>query len=689
MRPELHRLFDPRSVAVVGASPDASGRGGRITSYLVRYFDGTVYPVNPSHAEVLGLPCYPSLADLPAPADLVIVCLRADAAIDVVEGIEPGTVGAVMVIAAGFAEAATATGAARHQRLRAAAQRAGVRILGPNTAGFRVIRSASSGLLATHAADPERDIFPGGVAIIAQSGGMGIYLGPTVLRARGAGLRYLIDVGNEADLDVADCLDYVLTDPEATAIGLIIEGAGDGRRISHQVRQARDAGRAVTVLKLGRDAAGVEQIRTHTGALAGRADVFESELRQAGAVLVADEGEFADCLALQSRGLVPRGNGVGLAATSGGMCVLGSDLAGRHRLVLPPAVRQPAESLVSALPFSRVANPLDLAGYMSVGPAALGAALEYLGSEAAIDAVILCQGDIGDGEVVAIAAAQAKLDVPVFTVGRIGAAGQVRLDSAGVGQFESAGQLFRVLGRLVGQPAARPVTEQAANGQGRVLGLRELGAELADHGLPVSTARPVATAQDALAVLAGGGTRIYLKAATTATAHKTEAGLVAGPLVADEVAAAFDRLAAACQRLGDPGAEITAEPEVTGVELAFGGYRDPSFGPVVMVAMGGIYAELLEDAAFAAAPVSTDRASAMISGLRGYPLLLGPRGQQPSDTAAAACLLSSFSAYFADASRDYQAMDLNPVIVGPRGAGAVIVDLAAVPAPIAAQGGQA
>ena len=679
MRADLGRLFDPRSVAVVGASPDTSGRGGRITSYLVRYFDGQVYPVNPAHDEVLGRPCYPSLADLPAPADLVIVCLRADAAIDVIEAIEPGTAGAVMVIAAGFAEAGTEAGAARHQRLRAAARRAGVRVLGPNTAGFRVVRSASRGLVATHAADPERDVFPGRVAIIAQSGGMGIYLGPTVLRDRGAGLRYLIDVGNEADLDVAACLDYVLTDPEACAIGLIIEGAGDGRRIVRQIRQAREAGRAVTVLKLGRDAAGVEQIRTHTGVLAGRADVFESELRQAGAVLVADEAEFADCLALQSRGLVPRGNGVGVAATSGGMCVLGSDLAGRHGLVLPPAVRPPARSLVDALPFSRVANPLDLAGYMSVGPAALGAALEYLGREAAIDAVILCQGDIGDGEVDAIAAARAKLDVPVYTVGRIGPAGQARLDSAGVGRFESAGQLLRVLGCLTGKTPARPVTNPAAASQARVLGLRELGAEFADHGLPVSTATPVGTAQDACAVLAAHGTRIYLKAATTATAHKTEAGLVAGPLEAGDLAAAFDRIAAACERLGDADAVITAEPEVTGVELAFGGYFDPSFGPVVMVAIGGIYAELLDDASFAAAPVGVERAAAMIAGLRGYPLLLGPRGQAPSDTAAAAQLLSSFSAYFAEASRDYQAIDLNPVIVGPRGAGAVIVDIAAVP----------
>ena len=234
---------------------------------------------------------------------------------------------------------------------------------------------------------------------------------------------------------MADCLDYVLTDQKALAIGLIIEGAGDGRRIGRQIRQARDAGRAVTVLKLGRDAAGVEQIRTHTGVLAGRADVFESELRQAGAVLVADEADFADCLALQSRGLVPRGSGIGLAATSGGMCVLGSDLASRHGLVLPTAVRPPDRSLVDALPFSRVANPLDLAGYMSVGPAALGAALEYLGREAAIDAVILCQGDIGDGEVDAIAAARAKLDVPVYTVGRVAARparpGSTPLESAG------------------------------------------------------------------------------------------------------------------------------------------------------------------------------------------------------------------------------------------------------------------
>jgi acetate---CoA ligase (ADP-forming) len=177
--------------------------------------------------------------------------------------------------------------------------------------------------------------------------------------------------------------------------------------------------------------------------------------------------------------------------------------------------------------------------------------------------------------------------------------------------------------------------------------------------------------------------------ATTATAHKTEAGLVAGPLEATAVPAAFDQISAACLRLGDPDAEITAEPEARGVELAFGGYTDPSFGPVVMVAMGGSYAELLDDASFAAAPVSIDRAAAMMAGLRGYPLLLGPRGREPSDIDAAARLLSSFSAYFAQAQRRYHAMDLNPVIVGPHGHGAVIVDLAAVPALLPVIGGQA
>jgi acyl-CoA synthetase (NDP forming) len=585
-------------------------------------------------------------------------------------------VGAASVVAAGFAEAGEA-GRQLNRELLAAQRETGVRILGPNTAGLRVIDSADRALFATQAADPARGFLLGPTAMLSQSGGLSIYLGATQLAARGVGSRYIIDTGNEVDIDLADCLSYIAPDPKLRCIGLVAEGARDGRKLRDAVATVTGHKKAVVVLKLARHDAAARFAQSHTGVLAGRAGLFESELREAGALIASDEQELIEAMTLHATDRVPGGRRLGAVASSGGMCVLLLDLAAANGFELPAPELEPAAELLAALPFSGVGNPLDVAGYMTAGPRALEAAVRYLADQPNIDAVVLAMAEIGDAEFDALSRLALATRKPIYYGGARNPRYTDRLRDIGVIQFELPSRMMRALNVATRHPSSQPRSTRATQVASSVTtaAARDQLREYPD--LALVAGHSVSSAAAASAIQRKLEAPIVLKADSDKISHKTEQGLVSPPVAGAEVIEAYARLLLARDASADPEAQIVVQPYVEGVELALGAYRDLVFGPTVMVATGGIFLEVLDDAVFAAAPIDEDKANAMIHRLRGFPILAGARGRAPADVPGAARALVALSR-FINEHEEYESIDVNPLIVRELGAGALAVDLLAI-----------
>lgn len=678
---QLDAFFRPRSIAVVGAQAEASKAGGRVLKILRDVgFQGVIIPVNPKQSEIGGLVCYPSVTEIPAAPDLAILCLPAAAIAAAIRQCGRAGIKAAVVLADGFNDPVL------RKDLEAAFAEAhaasGLRIIGPNTLGFRANESRS---YATFASDAEGGIVQGPVAMVAQSGGLGVYYGSALLRRRGLGCQYIIDVGNEFDVDAAECIDYVSADASVSCIAVILEGFHDGRLLADAIRRARSRGKSVVFMKVGRSDAASDQIATHTGALAGKADLFDSVMRDAGAHVATNESDFMDALVINGFGRVPKGRRLGIVTPSGGYGIMSIDAAEQFGMEIPEPAVAPTPEEEAELRFGGFGNPLDYSSTISAGPRAIETALNWMAAQPNIDAVLFWQSYIlerperQDRVFSALAEATARSKTPIFCCGVTTKEFEEKLrDELGILWFEEPTQLVRALS-VVAPGAPFRHAKHASGGHGDaarkvIAGERARQVLGAVSGIRHVESRVVDTAEQALREQAHlGADKIVLKVESDAIAHKSELGLVSAPLAAHEVANAFEKLALARQNAGDPVGPIILQPFEKGVELALGAYTDPVFGPTVMVAAGGIFLEIFNDAAFAPAPISPEKARELILGLKAAPLLLGARGKSVADVDAAAHALSGLSTFIAT-HPEYSEIDLNPLIVGSAGHGAIAVD---------------
>jgi acyl-CoA synthetase (NDP forming) len=672
---DLAGLFAPRGVAVVGASPHLSRAGGRVLRHLVDFgYSGGIYPVNPKYQAVCGKRCYPSVLEVPGPVDLVVICIPAPHVPGVLRDCGTRDVKAVVVHSDGFGGSWER---GLGQQLRATWLESGLRVLGPNTNGLRVsttgmFADASSGLGIA-------GFSPGPVAVITQSGGLGSYFGSTFLRQRGVGTKYLIDTGNEMDIDAADCLTYVAEDPEVLAVGLILESCRDGRRLAAATRRAVELGKQVIMVKLATSAASSAAAASHSGAIAGRFDVFRQVLTEAGAKVCPGTRQFADALAICGRGRVPAGPGIGIVTPSGGFGVLASDFGDRLGLTFPQPVSPPSEDLRKELPLASFANPFDLSTQHRNPATTLAHGIEYLASQPGIDSIVVWQPhallnpDRRAGVISGLESAAQQFGIPFFLCG---AAPQATRDelwaSSRIISFESPDDLLTALGLLVGSDSRPAATPSAAETSAATVGDQATAAlstakeiEFVRRATPGSAAAAVQFATEL-------GRPVILKLQAAHHAHKTELGLVVGPVKGNAITSAYAELDNKREFLGE--GEITVEAFEEGVEIALGALTDPSFGRIVMVGAGGRLVELLGDVSFAPAPVTPERARQMIERLTVYHLLSGYRGSPPADIDALVRALVSLSRLVSDPRFDYTQVDLNPIIVRPTGEGAVAVD---------------
>lgn len=695
--PSLSRLFDPQGIAIVGASATPGKIGAMPVSLLLQHgYGGRIVPVNPRADTIAGLPAVPGLDALDADIDLAILAVPAAHAAQALERARPGQVGAAVVFTSGFSETG-AQGAAEQDRLCAIARERGIRLLGPNCLGFMNVRR---NVYATFSPAPANGIVAaGGIGMVTQSGAFGAYA-YSMARERGLGLSHWISTGNEADIDVADCIEWLAGDTHTGVIMAYMEGCRDGAKLRRALSAARAAGKPVVVTKIGRTQAGAQAAASHTAALAGDDAVYDALFRQYGALRARSIEEFFNLgYALDTWKHPPQGRRLGIFTISGGVGALMADDAADSGLTLPEPAADAQARLLERVPFASGRNPVDVTGQAVSEPGLLLATADDMLADGRYDALAVFLAAAGSSEALwptfeAFARQmQARHpDVPLAISALFPPARRRELERLGCLVFPDPSAAVRTIaavaamashsGRGTTQSDPAPDTANRAP-------LRETYTEiqamelLRDVGMPAS---PCALAVDADAAVraaedlgaAGQDIPVVLKVVSPDITHKSDVGGVKLNIRGEDAVrrAYADIMAAVSQHRPDARVEgvLVAPMAPKGVECIAGVHCDPVFGPVVMFGLGGVFVEVLKDVSFRLAPFGRDEALDMIREIKGYALLQGARGAPPCDVDALADALATLSRFAHARAGDFSSVEINPLLALPEGQGAVALD---------------
>jgi acyl-CoA synthetase (NDP forming) len=699
---DLEALFRPRRVAIVGAS-DTSGRGNYLIESL-RFlgFRGDVYPVNPSRREIWGLPCYPSLEDVPERPDHAVILVGKERVAGVVETCGRLGVRAATVIASGYAENAESGGERLQADLTEMTRRHGIALCGPNCQG--VIDRA--GRAAPYAGPIDSPILPGKIAVISQSGGNASSL-ITSAYDRHVGLTHVVSCGNEADLDLCDYLDYLLDDRRVGAFCLFIETIRDPLRFLELAGRAMEAHKPIIAVKVGRSAAAREAALAHTGAFAGHAEFDDAFLATAGVLRASSLDDAIDrCIVFDQlpRRRWPRGARIGMTTIGGGAAGLSADLAAAAGLEVLPIGPELRGRLAAELPGSAGAhNPVDLPGAtLTADPKATTRYVQAWAAAPEVDSLVFAVRLARESRLATlepVLAAAREVNKPVIicspTVQAFPAGAHRFIAGSGAVLVYGLDRTFAALSaateyaryRRRGRrrspepwllPARLGQQLMAERGQSRRAASPEVTAALIEAvGLRVAR-HAYARDPDAAGKAADElGYPVALKIADADLApHKTElAGVALGLRDSATVATAARRMQARF-----PGALLLVQEMIVGAFELFLGSSDQGHGypPLVVAGAGGIVLEAVGDVATAIAPVSLAGARRQLGRLRSHRVMAGFRGRPGNDIEAAAEALVGLSRLAATLAGTVAEIDINPLLVNPRRGGATVVDAVVV-----------
>ncbi len=686
-REGLTSLFRPRSIAVIGASADPAKIGGKPIANLLEYgFTGLIHPVNPRHREIQGLPAHADIAAVPGEIDVAVLAIPAPGVLDALAACAARGVKAAVVFSSGFAETGAA-GAAAQREMGALSRRTGMRILGPNCLGL--INVAGRAVLtfgqAMIAGLPE----PEGMSIVSQSGAFGTF---TFVAAteRGLPVDLWVSTGNEADVDFADCVDWLADDPQTRVIMGYMEGCRNGAALLRALAKARAAGKPVVVMKVGRSEAGAAAAQSHTAALAGADAIYDAAFRQSGVYRAATVDEFLDVGYACLIGNRPRGPKLGILTMSGGAGVLMADTAEAAGLDVRPEPEAAQAAMLDIVPFAGVRNPVDVTGQVAADPTLFRRFGEVMIAAGGYDAIVAFHGVAGLAEASGAAvlaswqALRARFpDLPLALAMRCLPALRRQIEALGIAVFDEPTRMVRAMAALAGFAApnghgSAPPSHGTATLPAGNLSEAEATRLLADAGIAMAPHRVAASADAAVAAADTFGYPVVLKVASPDIIHKSDIGGVALDLPdAAAVREAFARVTQSA-RAALPGARldgaVVAPMLRGGVEAVIGALDDPVFGPVVMVGLGGVFVEVLKDVAFRVAPIGVAEAHRMIGELRGKAMLHGLRGRPAADIDALAEALACLSVFAAAHGGGLITVEINPLLVRARGQGAIGLD---------------
>jgi len=691
---KLGALLSPRSIAVVGASADPSKFSGRLIPILkAKNYTGSIYPINARRDEILGVKCYPDLASVPGNIDCVVYSVGVGELEIVLDQCAKKSVKLLVMTATGFAERGDEEGRKLQDKLTNFCREAGIRIIGPNCVGF--INMIDNIPVAAAAVLDWQNPPAGGVGLISQSGGVGLASGAFLAFEHDIGFSYLISTGNEADLDMAELGNFLVDDPNTHAIALTIESVRHGDAFKQFLQRAGEAKKPVVILKSGRSELGKVMAKSHTGALAGSAEVFDALCAKYAVTCVDDIHELCDiaqmfCKLRRTGKLQRPDSAMGCAAisVSGGHIGLFADLGSLSGLTFPEFSAPTQTALQREMKSANtVLNPIDLTGGSVSDPSIFGRVMKHVLDDRHIEIGIPVLSvarsyDSANQDLIELAKETDKIVIVTWSGGAFQGEGKSLLRKSDVPLFETSVLAVKGITALLNyrrvwinakatETLARPQRKtphsilQCATKSGRTfLTERESKAVLAAYGFPVTKEKLVTSAEDAVAAAKEIGYPVAAKGEHPEIAHKSEAGIIQlGLKNADEVYAAYHDIHRTMSQQKTPGSGVLIQEMVApGAELILGCQNDPTFGPTIMFGLGGIYVEAFDDVSLKLAPVTKADALAAIAEVKGSSLLKGARGRPVVDVDRIADLLVLLSQFAIDHSDIVQEIDINPLI---------------------------
>ena len=682
---ELETLFAPDRVAVVGASNEEGSVGHAVTRNLLDTFDGEVLAVNPNQETVLGVPCYDDVRE--TDADLAVVAVPPTAAVEVVRSAASAGIQNVVVITAGFSEAGEA---ARERELVDIAGEHGMNLVGPNSLG---VMSTPVSMNATFG---PRGPDPGGISFMSQSGAF-ITAVLDWAGDRDVGFRHVVSLGNKAVLDESDFVREWGDDAETEVVLGYLEDIGDGRAFVETAREVT-AETPVVVVKSGRTEAGASAAASHTGAMAGSEAAYRTGLRQAGVLRADSVGELFDYASILAGQPLPETDGVAIVTNAGGPGVMTTDAVGDADLALATFDDATRDRLRERLPPAAApSNPVDIVGDASVERFADALDIVLADDNVGMAVVLSCPTATlsFDALAEAVVDLQARHEVPIAATlmgGSSTESAAATLATAGIPAYFDPARAVGALGALdeyatirereYGAPtqfdvdrerAAEILSEATGRGQ-TLLGVEAMGL-LDAYGIPTPDGSVVDSPGEASRVAEAIGGDVVMKIVSPDISHKSDIGGVEVGVPPAAVADTYEDLVVRARNYQPDAAILGVQVQdlvdlETGTETIVGVTRDPQFGPLVMVGLGGIFVEVMEDTAFRVAPVPEPEIRGMFEELDSMPLLYGARGREPADVDALVETVARVSQLVTDFPAIAE-LDINPVVALPDGVAAV------------------
>ncbi len=689
---DLSRLLTPSAIAIIGASSnDTSISGQPLRLMLDAGYAGKIYPVNPRREEVQGMKAYPDAQSIPGPCDVALVAVSAVQVPQALRDCGKAGIPFAVVLAGGFEEIGEA-GMAMQRELDAAIKDSGVRVVGPNCIG--VANIATRAFCAFGGALYDKSLEPGPVAVVSQSGGVGLSI-MAHAHARGVDTRYLVSCGNEADLDFFDFTHQLLGQDDVQLIAAYLESSLEGVRLRELGQRALQLGKPIILLKVGNSGAGRRAAGSHTGKLTADYTLFKAAFQEGGFIEVQDLHELADVAKLVLGGRYPKGRNIGVLTGSGGWGVMTAEAYERNGLHLPLPTPETAEKLKAVVAdYGSRGNPIDTTPVYGKQHTVL----EIIVDEPNWDMLHVrsAGGPILKEWLPKFLDIAKRTDKPII----VGWAPVPGLDLEIKTELEKNGiycpSFAADAGRAVGLftdfalkrqkylsrsdiPEARPVVKQTLEFGHHTGALAEHVSKqcLARYGIP--STKEVLLSLEAIRALTASPVSfpVAVKLASPDIPHKTEADAVRlGVKSLEELKAAAQAVTAGGRKHA-PNARIdgiSVQEMASGVEMIAGAVNDPHFGPYVMVGLGGVLTEVLHDVAHRFAPVTAADAREMLTQLKGAKILEGYRGAPPLDVDAVVDVLVRLSWLIHDHRERVAEIDINPLFVRARGQGVVAAD---------------
>ena len=687
---KITKMLDPKSIAVIGASRNPEKIGYQVVKNLLNAgYEGKIYPVNPNADEILGLKAYPSVLDIPDDIDLAVIVVPAKIVPNVIEDCGKKGVNGLVIITSGFSEIGE-EGKELEEKVVEIAKRYGMRIIGPNVVGIcntkhKVNASFAMGMP-----------YEGEIALVSQSGALGVALiGRTWIDR--VGLSKFISIGNMADLNFSDFVEYFKDDHETKVIALYIEGVKDGRRFL-EVSAESSKVKPIIALKAGLSKRGASAAMSHTGSLAGSAEVYKAAFKQSGVIMAEDLTDLfvkANALALCPR---MKGDNWVIITNGGGVGVLSTDAGEKYGIPLPDIPEELKNEFRKCMPeFGSPKNPVDLTGMATEKE--YKEALKIALKSDFVDGIIVLYCHTAHTDPMEIAKAikeaideEGGMKKPVI-VSFIG--GKEVYDAIDwlkenkIPAYDAPEMAVKALATIrhytkwserplikpkppegIDREKARKIIEKALS-EGREWLFEDEAKELlASYGIRVTKMRIAKTEDEAAQYAREIGFPVVLKIVSPDVVHKSDVGGVKVDIKSeDEVRRAYNEILENVKR-HVPNARIEGilvqEMAPWGTEVIIGSTRDPQFGPTVMFGLGGIFVEILKDVTFRVAPIEKEQAKEMIEEIKGYPIIAGARGRKPLDKETLADAISRVS-WLVHENPEIIELDANPVFLYEKG----------------------